>query len=389
MTLLYPSRPGSPPLGPEAKRRKRRRLPRPVKRVIGLLVAFFLLEYLVIPRLVRQRGHLNLLTHINLWFVLAGLVLEAGSLLAYALLTRTILSQFGEPPAIRTLVQVDLSTLALTRVLPGGSAAGTGLGFRLLTALGYSNADAGLTLAVQGIGSAAILNALLWIGLVMSIPLRALHHSGASASALPKTLYVTAALLGAFLVGFFGFAVISLTRGRDRSLRVVRAVARRVRFLHEEQIVGVVQRIADQLRTLVSDRRLLVREIAYASANWLLDAGALWVLVAAFHYHLTIDALLIAYALANIVAVLPLTPGGLGVVEVVLTSTLTAFGAPGQVATLGVIAYRLVSFWLPIPVGGLAYLTLKLDPRFKNRQVQQVGTPGSSSRAEGEGSTEE
>ena len=98
------------------------------------------------------------------------------------MLTRAILSQFGTPPPLRTVIRIDLSTLALTRVLPGGSAAGTGLGFRLLTALGYSSADAGLTLAVQSVGSAAILNALLWIGLVISIPLRALHRSGASAS---------------------------------------------------------------------------------------------------------------------------------------------------------------------------------------------------------------
>src|SRR2546421_12901388 len=85
------------PLAPR-KGSGRRRLPRPVKRVAGLLLAFFLIEYLVLPRLLSQKGHLNLLTHINLWFVAAGLALEAASLVAYALLTRAILSQFGTPP---------------------------------------------------------------------------------------------------------------------------------------------------------------------------------------------------------------------------------------------------------------------------------------------------
>jgi nucleoid-associated protein YgaU len=41
-----------------------------------------------------------------------------------------------------------------------------------------------------------------------------------------------------------------------------------------------------------------------------------------------------------------------------------------QAAALGVIAYRLVSFWLPIPAGGIAYLTLRLDPKFRERQQQ-------------------
>src|SRR2546429_5447420 len=176
---------GPPPLAPR-KGSRRRRVPRPVKRVAGLLVAFFLIEYLVLPRLLSRKGHLNLLTPINLWFVAAGLALEAASLIAYALLTRAILSQFGTPPPLRTVFRIDLSTLALTRVLPGGSAAGTGLGFRLLTALGYSKADAGLTLAVQSVGSAAILNALLWVGLLGSTPLRPRAGSAASTPAPPR-----------------------------------------------------------------------------------------------------------------------------------------------------------------------------------------------------------
>ncbi len=356
---------------PPALTRKKRRasggIPKPVRRLVGFAVAFVLLYFLVLPNISQQKGKLNLLTHINWFFVAASLVLEAASLVAYAMLTRAILSQFGKPPRIRRLVQVGMSTLALTRVLPGGSAAGTGLGFRLLTDLGYSSADAGLTLAVQSVGSAAVLNALLWVGLVASIPLRALHHSPGS-GALPKTLYITAALFGALLVGVFGFVILSLTRGEERALKIVHAVTRRVKFLDEDSVVRLVQRVAGQLRVMVSNRSLLLRAVVWASANWLFDAAALWVMVAAFHYRLGPDAVIISYCIANIVAALPITPGGLGVVEVVLTSTLTAYGAPVQAAALGVIAYRLVSFWLPIPAGGIAYLTLRLDPKFRERQ---------------------
>lgn len=351
---------------------RRPRIPKSVRRTAGLLLAFLLLYFLVLPRLSQQKGKLNLLTHVNLAYVAASLLLEAGSLVAYALLTRAILSQFGTQARLRRLVQVDMSTLALTRVLPGGSVGGTGLGYRLLTDLGYSRADAGLTLAVQSVGSAAVLNALLWVGLVMSIPLRALRHD--TSGALPKTLYGTAAFVGVLLVGLFSFAVLSLTRGEDRSLRIVRAIARHIKFLDEEAIVRLVERVADQLQVMVTNRPLLARAVVWATANWLLDAGALWVLVAAFHYRLAPDALLVSYCIANVVAALPLTPGGLGVVEVVLTSALTAYGAPAQAAALGVIAYRLVSFWLPIPAGGIAYLTLRFDPAFRDGHREAVRT---------------
>jgi uncharacterized protein (TIRG00374 family) len=237
--------------------------------------------------------------------------------------------------------------------------------------MGYSRADAGLTLAVQSVGSAAVLNALLWFGLVLSIPLRALHHSSGS-GALPKTLYITAAFFGVLLVGFFGFVILSLTRGEERSLRLVHAVCRRLKFLDEDTVVRLVKRVADQLRVMVTNRSLLLRGVAWASANWLFDAAALWVMVAAFHYRLGIDAVIVSYCIANVVAAIPITPGGLGVVEVVLTSALTAYGAPVQAAALGVIAYRLVSFWLPIPAGGIAYLTLRLDPKFRERHQQAI-----------------
>jgi uncharacterized protein (TIRG00374 family) len=363
--------PAQHPTGPLVKR-GRRRIPRSVRRVAGVLVAVVLI-YFVLAKLGTQKGHFSLLAHINFVFVAAGLALEAGSLLAYALLTRAILCQFGQPPKLGTLVQIDMSTLALTRVLPGGSAAGTGLGYRLLTATGIDKADAGLTLAVQSIGSAVILNSLLWIGLVISIPLRALVHTAGSTNAVPKIFYVGAALVGAVLVGFFGFVVLSLTRGERKSLHLVRAFARRLRFLNEDAVVSLVERIADQLRLMASNRKLLTEAILWGSANWLLDAGALWVLLAAFHYHLAPDALLICYSLANIAAVIPLTPGGIGVVELVLTTALVAFGASHEVAGLGVIAYRLVSFWLPIPLGGVAYLTLRLNPRFREKQTAKAG----------------
>jgi len=70
--------------------------------------------------------------------------------------------------------------------------------------------------------------------------------------------------------------------------------------------------------------------------------------------------LLVAYGLANILAVIPITPGGLGVVEFISISTLTGFGVAGGAATAGVLCWRLVNFWLPIPFGGIAYLSLRL-----------------------------
>ena len=58
-------------------------------------------------------------------------------------------------------------------------------------------------------------------------------------------------------------------------------------------------------------------------------------------------------------AAIPVTPGGLGIVEGVLVPSLVGFGATRAVAIVAVIGYRLVNFWLPSPVGAGAYLSLR------------------------------
>jgi uncharacterized protein (TIRG00374 family) len=63
---------------------------------------------------------------------------------------------------------------------------------------------------------------------------------------------------------------------------------------------------------------------------------------------------LLAFCTAQLLGMLPLTPGGLGFVEAGLTGTLALAGVGAGAAVVATLAYRLVSFWLPIPAGGIA-----------------------------------
>jgi uncharacterized protein (TIRG00374 family) len=52
---------------------------------------------------------------------------------------------------------------------------------------------------------------------------------------------------------------------------------------------------------------------------------------------------------------IPITPGGLGFVDAGLAALLVLIGVSADTALIGTLLYRLVSFWLPIPVGMLAW----------------------------------
>jgi uncharacterized protein (TIRG00374 family) len=62
----------------------------------------------------------------------------------------------------------------------------------------------------------------------------------------------------------------------------------------------------------------------------------------------------VVYLTGSAIGSLVPTPGGLGAVEAALTAGLTAAGLPGAVALSSVLLYRLLTFWLPVPIGWVA-----------------------------------
>ena len=334
-------------------------LPRPVRRITKVLLFAFVVQFLVLPQISGTRKALKLLGHVSFGYLIAGVALEGTAIVSYAFLTRAVLPPKGSP-TVFTLLRVQLSTLGFSHVAPGGAAAGTPLGYRLLTSAGVTGPDAGFALATQGMGSAVVLNVILWLALVISIPLNGFN-----------LIYLFAALIGVVLIGGFAVLVLSLTRGEERSAHVLATVAGHLPLVDRTSVTNLVHKISDRIRQLGADRDLLIRAAGWAAANWLFDAASLWVFVAAFGHRVPIVGLLVAFGLANVLAAIPITPGGLGVVEFVLTSTLVGFGTPTAIAVLGVAAYRLLNFWLPIPIGALSYLTLQVDPGDPDETVRQ------------------
>lgn len=355
--------PAEPPLAeqraqPAGRKRRglRAHLPAPVWHIGRLLLVALILEYLVVPQLAGPRKVLHLITQVSPLLLLGGVGLEALSLLAYGRLTRSVLPGTSRL-RFYTILRIQMSTLAVSHTAPGGSAAGTALGYRLLTQFGATSSDAGFALGVQAIGSAVVLNLVLWVALVASIPFFGF-----------SPLYGLAAAVGGLLLAVATALVFLFTRGEDKVGEILERAAGHVPFVDGPALRRAFSDLASRLADLGRDRRLMVRAVGWAAANWLFDAASLELMVRAFGHWVNPDGLLVAYGLAYVLAVIPITPGGLGVVEATLVTLLVGFGTTRGIATLGVIVYRLINFWAPIPVGGLAYVSL---------QVERQGSSGS------------
>jgi uncharacterized protein (TIRG00374 family) len=324
-------------------------LVKPLRRGVVIFVLVLIIEYLVVPELVGASKDLYLLGRVDAAWLVAGLVLEGLSLFCYGLLTQAMLPPGAHNPGLSRLFRIDLAAAAVAHVIPAGTLGSAGIGYRLFTAEGIKGNDAGVMMASKGLGSTVVLNVLLWLSLVVSIPLAGFHP-----------IYVTVAIIGAVLLLAIAGLILGITRGAARASRILRGVGDRIPGLTGERLERAVRDTADSLSALGHDRRVLLRSLTWASLNWLLDAASLWCFVAAFGRLVNPVELFAAYGIANVAGALPITPAGLGVVDSLAPLLLVSFGVTRSVATLGVLGWRLVNFWLPIPAGAAAYVSLKV-----------------------------
>ena len=104
----------------------------------------------------------------------------------------------------------------------------------------------------------------------------------------------------------------------------------------------------DQISTVLGAR--WKRALSATAGRWLLDFMTLLTALAAIGSHPRPSLALLAFCLAKALGNIPITPGGLGFVEAGMTAMLVlAASTPG--AVLATFAYRLFSYWLPLPFG--------------------------------------
>jgi putative heme transporter len=323
---------------------------RPIRLTIKALLLVILAVFLLPPVLSGFRDAWDTIRDVNPALLVLGFFLQLLALCAYSLLTRATLGSAGQRLSIPRIFRIQLATKALSNVVPGGNAASSALGYRLLTLSGISGPDAGFALATAGIGSAVVLNVIFWTALIVSVPFRGVNP-----------LYGTAAVAGIVIMAVAALLVIGVMDGSGRAERFVRWIGRKLR-LDEDKFAAVLHQVAERLEELSSDRQLLRRVVFWATANWLLDAASLWVFLRAYGESLSPEALLVAFGLANVLAAIPILPGGLGIVEGAYTAAFAGFGVPARVAVPAIATYRSAQYLMPIALGGLAYASLRVGP---------------------------
>ena len=326
-------------------------------RAVGLAVTGIGL-YVVAPSLLTMFGAWPQLADVAVrWFAVLA-VLEICSFAALWWLARIALTPGPAPlpappigrraerksrPGWGTTAAAQLAGNAASKVVPGGAATGGVVQAKVLISAGQPAATVASGLTAVNLLSTAVLLLLP----VLTIP--ALIIGPPPARQLQLGLLVSVILA----VVIVAVGVTALTWPR-----VVAAIGRGIgRIVHLARASVTPEGLMAE--TLLAQRERVAaafqahwwRAVIAAAANRMFDYAALVAALVAFGAHVRPAEVLLAYVVAQAFAIVPITPGGVGFVDAGLTALLVLVGVPADTALIGVLLYRLFSFWLPIPVG--------------------------------------
>jgi len=333
----------------------------------GLLLAITAISlYLLAPALLEVFGAYDKLDDFNpLWYV-AMVLLQVGS---YACMW-TVQKLAMRARRLGPVVTSQLASNAFGRVVPGGVAASGAMQYAMLARGGVPPAQA---------ASGMTASSVLVFGILLALPLLAVPPILLGAPVDPG-LGRAAVIGGVFFVALCAAGAAAMLW--DRPLLAIGGAAQSIRNRvrrRSEPVTALPERLVherDEVREALGRR--WGEAVVFAAGRWVLDYLTLLAALTAVHADPRPSAVLLAYCAAQFLGTLPLTPGGLGFVEAGLTGTLALAGVPAGAAVVATLAYRLVSFWLPIPAGGIAAIVHRR--RYGSDDDQRL-TAGEAARA--------
>ncbi|BCB75672.1 membrane protein [Phytohabitans flavus] len=295
-------------------------------------------------RLPDPRDILTVLAGADWGWILLAAFLQTVSLVAFAYQQRRILVAMGVPMGRRDALGITLASTAISIALPAGAVASTGYSIREYERAGATrelSAAAAVVSGLTAIGGLSLLYLADAIAILVNSSNTFLDWQPLAIVGALAALTAIAVTAGRRLARRPSGAWVA--RSRELEGRAIRLLRRLLVLARDSWRAGAALRIRDWASAL-----------AYAVVNWVADIACFAATAKAFDLRVSLATLAAIYLAVQIVRQVPLTPGGAGIVDTAFIAGLTAAGATAVSATAAVLAYRLLSTWLLIPVGGAA-----------------------------------
>jgi len=316
-----------------------------VRYALGIALGVFILVLLVGKR-GEFTGALHQLDHLNYGWESGAVLAEVLSIVGYGYLQQKVLQWSGAELSLSSLTLVSLANNAIAYSVPGEPAVSSAYRYRFFRRRGASGASAGWSILTILIAQAIGMSLLLLIGVLIALT----GDTGVQARGTVLVGLFVVLIAGAFLIR------------RDLLLRFLGLLVRLCRRVTAHPRGDVMQRIESTLqrmREIPLSNVKAIGLVAMATALWLMDFVTLLCCFGAVHAPIPWSGVLLAFGVSQIVASLPLIPGGVGIVEGSLAVILVAYGAKKVPALAVVLIYRLLTFWAVILVGWISIAVIE------------------------------
>ena len=328
--------------------------------VLGLglgVLAFFV----VFGRRDELAGAGTALAHLSWPWLVVAVVVEGASLAAFGGLQRCLLRSGGVPVRLGPMTAVALAGNSINNSLPAGPVFASVFAFRQFRRRGADDALAAWVLVGTTILAAVALAVVASVGLGLAV-----SQGSAFGIVTPILSSLVVALAAVLVLRHPG-----VLAGPARAiLRGVQRLVHRPRGNVHSLVAGLVERI----EAVTPGGHRLAEGLAWAFGNWGLDCACLAASFGVVGGPVPWRALLLAYGAGQLAANLPITPGGLGVVEGSLTIALVALGGQEGVTVAAVLVYRIISFWASLPVGWISWAALTVEARAIDRRAEAAAS---------------
>jgi len=308
-----------------------------LKYAVGLALAGVALWALT-GRTGELSGASQYLGHLRWWWLALAVVAETGSLVAFAIIQKRLLEAGDVYASTARITAVTAASTAIANSMPAGPVVSAVFAFQQYRRAGADEALAGWTLAALFVAASVSLALVAAVGVTVA---------GAAGAGLDLVGVTAGVLVGAIALG----AVFLQRRALVWLVtKLVRASWRVVGWPRGE-LAGHIDRIIGRLTVVTLNFRQVLSVLGWGVANWVFDCACLALSFLAIGAGIPWRGLLLAYGAGQLAANLPITPGGLGVVEGSLTIALVQFGGAEVSTVAAVLLYRILSFWAELPIG--------------------------------------
>ncbi len=332
-------------------------------RIVVALAAVGVAAWVVSGKTDELRSVGGYLDHLRWWWLLVAVGAELLSYAALSSVQRRLLRSGRVRIPARSMFGITVAASAIQYSFPGGGVVYLAYLFRQFRRWGADDLLAGWVVVAFNIVTFVALALISAVGLALAL-------------GLGSTYDLVEVILGIVTVS----AILSLLIVERRRLlpHITRAVALSQRLFHwpgrDRPAVGGGRGWAAEPGAVSPSRPVWARSFAMGLCNWLADMSCLTLSFFAVGVGVPWRGLLLAYGAGQLAAILPITPGGLGAVEGSLTVALVTFGGGTESTVAAVLLYRLVSYWMMLPVGWASWGTLALAGRRARARSEGHGT---------------